>query len=402
MGLGQTISRAWDGFTKQRGTGDTPNNLFPSRTPNRVGSVNVSKDTALKTSAVWSAVALRAGLVSTLPLLIKRSMPDGTVQRINSPTLQIDGIGGTVSLEEWLYSSQVDLDLMGNAFGLVKQRDPVSGRPTWIQLVDAKSVTVQQRGGVLTYVYGGEPQDIADVWHEKQYTMSGLPIGLSPLAYGALSIGQNMSALDFALRYFATPGLPTAHLKNTQKTLPAGAVAEIKRRYLASMEERGPFVSGNDWEVDIKNIAANESQFLETINASAGDIVRYFGVPGDLVGINATGQSVTYANITQRFLGFLVLNLQPALVRRERKFSRDLLPNKVFAKFDTDELLRLDPSSQAAVFATRIASRNLTPDEVRAAYEQPPLTPEQIEQMQTLLAALPAPMIPKLPNKPED
>jgi hypothetical protein len=49
----------------RRALGDTPNNLIPSRAPERTGSVNVTTDTAMRASAVWAAVRLRADLLST-------------------------------------------------------------------------------------------------------------------------------------------------------------------------------------------------------------------------------------------------------------------------------------------------------------------------------------------------
>jgi HK97 family phage portal protein len=382
-----------------RGLGDTPNNLVPSRGPERHGSVTVSGDTAMKASAVWASIRLRADAVSTMPLLTKREMPDGSIQQV--PQLKIDGIGGDIDFEEWVYSTQSDLDLCGNDFGIIKDRDPFTGRPTRIELVPALKARVGKRGGVLYYQFGGERYSAAEVWHERQYTQAGSPIGLSPLHYAAMVIGQNLSALQFGNDYFNTGGLPTVQLKNTKKTLTAGESEEGKRRYKAAMEGRDIFVTGSDWELNIESIRADESQFLQTLNASAGDIARFMGVPADIIGVNASGSSVTYANITQRFLELLVLHLQPTLVRRERKFSKVLLPNKVFAKFDTKALLRLDPSGEMSLHAVMIAARAMAPDEIRALLELPPLTDEQTKQIQDLVAvkALPVPLIPKI--KPE-
>jgi HK97 family phage portal protein len=377
--------------------------MIPLRTTQQAGSFLVSNDTALKSSAVWASIRLRADSVSTMPLEVKRKNPDGSISKVDTANLQLDGIGGRLSIEEWLYSSQADLDQCGNAFGIIKLRDPVTNRPTMIELVTAENVTVQMQKGELIYRFGGERHSESDVWHERQYTMAGSLIGLSPLRYAAMTVGQNLSALKFGLDYFQTSGLPTVQVKNTKKVLTPEQADIIKRRYEDTMKQRGVFVSGSDWEIDIKSIKADESQFLATLDASGGDIARFFGVAGDLIGLNASGQAVTYANITQRFLEFLVLHLQPALVRRERAFSRYLLPNKVFAKFDTSALLRLDPTSFAAMCASLVGARIISPDEARAMFERAPLTPEQTAQIHDLIAiaALPTPAEPKIPNKPE-
>lgn len=388
-----------------RADGDTVQQLVPARSTagGLFGSQYITDELARKSSAKWAAIRLRSDLVSTMPLLIKRYNPDNSISRLYDPKFSLEGIGGPVPLEEWLYSSQSDLDETGNAIGVIEQRDPYTGRPTWIRLVPSKSVTVRSRDGQITYQIGSHTYDPFDIWHEKQYTVPGLPVGLSPLAYAAMSLGQNLSALQFGLQYFQTAGLPTVHLKNVDKTVDAANAEVIKKRYEATMRERGVLVTGKDWDINIESVNANESQFLATLDASNADIARFFGVPGDVIDVNSSGSAVTYANITQRFLSLLVLHMQPALVRRERKLSRELLPNKVFAKFDTTELLRLDPTSDAALQASLVAARIQTPDEAREHYEKPPLTQDQIDEIHDLVGTAPlnTPMLPKLPNKPE-
>lgn len=388
-----------------RGLGDTPQEIVPGRSQSgrQFGNVTITDENARKSSAKWASIRLRSDLVSTMPVLIKRVNPDNSISRLWDPKFQLDGIGGPLELEEWLYSSQSDLDETGNAIGVIEERDPYTGRPTWIRLVPAKSVVVRSRDGQITYQIGSKQYDPVDIWHEKQFTVPGLAVGLSPLGYAAMSLGQNLSALQFGLQYFETAGLPTVMVKNTEKTVDPKSAEAIKARYEAAMRERGVLVTGKDWDINIAAINAEESQFLETLNASNQDIARFFGVPGDVIDVNPSGSSITYANITQKFLSLLVLNLQPALVRRERKLSRVLLPNKVFAKFDTTELLRLDPTSEAALQTTLIAGRALAPDEIRAMRELPPFTPEQIDQIHDLVGSAPlaTPLSPKLPNKPE-
>lgn len=388
----------------ERALGDTPFNLVPARSQasGLFGNTTITDETARKSSAKWAAIRLRADLVSTTPILVKRMNPDGTISRLPGPSV-MDGIGGPVPTEEWLYSSQSDLDETGNAIGVIEERDPFSGRPTWIRLVQSKTVVVRSRDGQVTYQIGSQRYDPFDIWHEKQFTVPGLAVGLSPLAYAAMSLGHNLSALQFGLQYFQTAGLPTVHVKNNEQTIKPEEAEAVKVRYEASMRERGVLVTGKDWDINIAALNAEESQFLATLNASNQDIARYFGVPGDVIDVNPSGSSITYANITQKFLSLLVLHMQPALVRRERKFSRDLLPNKQFAKFDTTELLRLDPTSDAALQALLVAGRIQSPDEARAHYELLPFTPEQIDQIHDLVGAAPLllPKPAKIPSTPE-
>lgn len=389
-------------FTAKRDVGDAINELVPGRAATQRGSVVVTEETALKASALWASVRLRADIVSTMPLKVKRFQPDGSIFDLTDGNLPIYSIGGPVSWEDWCYSTQTDLDVYGNTFGIIDYRG--GSWPQMIELAPADQVTVRKRDGKITYKIGSKTYTPDQIWHERQYTVSGHVIGLSPLHYAAMTLGQNLSALQFGLDYFGTGGLPTAILKNNKRIIKPPEAKEIKDRYKETTERRDVFVTGIDWELDIQSIRADEAQFLNTLDASAADIARFFGVPADIIDVGKAGSDITYANITQRFLELLVLHIQPALVRRERMFTRKLLPNKQFAEFDTSALLRLDPVSFAAMATTLVAGRIWTPDEVREAFwNKAPLTPEQIEQIHDLIssAPLPAPAAPKLPAKPE-
>src|SRR5688500_16069671 len=98
-----------------------------------------------------------------------------------------------------------------------------------------------------------------------------------------------------------------------------------------------------------------------------------------------SGRSVTYANMTQRNLQFLIMNLGPAVVRRENALS-SLLPKPRFVKLNTDALLRMDPLTRAQMFQIQIESKQRVPSETRALDNLPPFTPEQLAELQGLSA----------------
>ncbi len=330
-------------------------------------------------SALWAGLRLRADLVSTLPVQVYRQSGDLQIPLPTPPVLLAPG-GANCRMMEWLYSSQMDLDRFGNCFGLITARDGLQ-YPSRIELVPASSVTVKlSKLGVLTYSIGGESYDAADVWHERQYTVPGMPIGLSPIANAAMSVGTYLSAQKFVADWFSGGAVPKGHLVNSGRPLKPGEADEAKRRFSRIFESGGIFASGKDWEFKPIQAASNDTAFLQTMEASAVDIARFVGVPGDLIMANPPGGSITYANIGQRNLEFLILNLQPAVQRREDALSFGLLANPRFIKLDTSVLLRMDPATQATVNKLELDSWALTPDEIRATKNRAPLTPEQIAQ----------------------
>ena len=341
------------------------------------GTANVNAETAMRHSAVWACLRLRADLISTMPVDAFRRV-DGVQVEVTKPPLLVTPDGAS-DVTEWLYSSQVDLDRYGNAYGVITAKD-AAGKPMKVELVSAGEVSVRAKGSTITkYRIGRTEYDPDMVWHERQFTVAGLPVGLSPISYAAYSIGGYLSAQQFALDWFTNGAGPSGHLKNNQKTVEATEAATIKERFKAAILGRDVFVSGSDWDYTPSSAAANDAAFLEEMKFGISDVCRFFGVPGDMIDAESSSGSITYANVTQRNLQLLILNLGPAITRREKALSA-ALPAPRFVKFNTDALLRMDPSGRATVIKQAIDGRWLTPDEARELEDRQPLTPAQEAQ----------------------
>ncbi len=126
----------------------------------------VSNTTALRHSAVWACLRLRADLISTLPVDAYRKVEGVQVEVVKPPVLVNPG-GERVGIREWLYSTQFDLDRSGNCFGVITERNAL-GLPARIDLVQLGDVSVSDVGGELTYRFGGDTYRPADVWHEAK------------------------------------------------------------------------------------------------------------------------------------------------------------------------------------------------------------------------------------------
>lgn len=349
------------------------------RRAGRSGKHLVRED-ALRHSAVWACLRLRADLVSTMPLDVFRKV-QGVQVESPKPAVLIAPSGDRIDIEEWLYSSQVDLDSTGNTFGIITERaGGPSGLPARIDLVPANDVVVTLKKGQVGYKIAGEKVDPADVWHEKQFTMAGLPVGLSPIAYSAMSANMGLSGLEFGADWFNNAAVPGSRLKNTARIIDPQAADRIKERYKAAIQNGDLFVHGKDWEFEVIGAKASEAALIDQMKFSASDMCRFFGVPGDMVDVDVASGTVTYANITQRNLQLLIMNLNPALRRRESAFSRRLLPQPRYAKFNRAGLLEMDLKSRYEAHKIGIDGHFITPDEARDMENKPPLTLEQIAQ----------------------
>jgi HK97 family phage portal protein len=361
--------------------GETADQAIPPRPQQHAGAASVTSETAMRHSAVWACLRLRANLVSTMPVDLYRKV-NGVQVEVPKPPVLVNPGGERVDMLEWMYSSQVDLDRAGNCFGLITAKDGL-GFPARIELVPFGDVTVRMKDGQLSYRIGGIKYEPNEVWHEKQYTLAGLHVGLSPLAYAAWSIGEYLSIQQFALDWFGTGAVPSAHLKNTSKTLAPKETEEIKRRFKAAVRNRDLFVTGNDWEYDMIQAEAAGADWIEAKRFGIGDIARFFDCPSDLIDAAVSGSSVTYANMTQRNLQFLITSLGPAVVRRESALS-SLTSRPRFVKLNTGALLRMDPQSRASMISTQINARVLAPSEARALDDRAPFTESQLAEFDRL------------------
>ncbi|MFG2899533.1 phage portal protein [Streptomyces zaomyceticus] len=358
------------------------------------GKIPITNETAMRHSAVWACLRLRADLVSTMPVDVYRKV-DGIQVEVPKPPVLVTPGGAQVGIQEWIYSSQVDLDRAGNAFGLITERSGVigpdgRGLPARIDLLALGDVTIRGRGSEITkYIVGGTEYEPWEVWHEKQYTIAGMPLGLSPVAYAAWTLEEALSAQQFARDWFAGGAVPMAELKNTAKTINPDQAKVAKDMFNASVANGDLFVHGNDWEYKAIQAVASQSSFLEAREFAMTDIARFFGCPADMIDAAVSGSSITYASITQRNLQFLIMNLGPAVARREGAFSRGLVSGPRVVKLNSDALLRMDPEARARTIAAQIISRTLTPDEGRALDNRPPLTDADYAQFAKLFGKAP-------------
>lgn len=362
--------------------------------------VQVTAESALRSSAVWACLRLRADLISTMPVDVYKNDQTGVQVEVPAPQLFKTPGGPNVPMTEWLYSTQVDLDRYGNAFGLITARDG-NRLPSRIDLLPAGEVQVRvQDGEISEYRYRSQSYKPEQIWHEKQFTAAGFQVGLSPLAYAAWTLGNFISAQDFATAWFSNGGHPTGHLQNTKIILAPEQANEARDRFKAAVKDGDVFVSGNDWLYTPGAQAEAGAQFLESMKASNSDVCRFLGVPVDMIDVERTEKSaITYANVSQRNLQLLVVNLNAAIVRREGALSSALAQPR-FVKLNTDALLRMDPTGRVNFINAQRATNSITPTEARALDNRPAYTPAQIAELKMFASLASAPEIPVPPKEP--
>lgn len=365
---------------QRRSADPVMNPTWAQHSRGRVGSTS-----DLAHSAAWAAVRLRADLVSSMPVDLYRRQPDGSRKMLPLTDVLRRPARSMRSMREWLYATQTDLDRYGNTFGRVLSWDLNSGLPLDIEPVSAGSVSVVKRaGGEVEYRFDGQLVPRLDVWHERQYVIPGLPVGLSPITFAAMSLDLQRSAMEFARDWFAGDvPMPNGVLRNDSKVVSADVAQTVKARFKSSVRSGEPFVTGKDWEFTPVNAEANDAAWLNSQQATAIDVARFYGVPSDLIDAPIPGSAVTYANIIQRNLQLLIMNVGPILARREDALASLVRPDQ-FVKLNSDAMLRMDPQMRSTVLGQQIRDRFTAPSEARALMDRPPFTDEQMAEFDRL------------------
>jgi HK97 family phage portal protein len=355
---------------------------------------SISSRTALRNSALWGGLRLRSNLVATLPWVVEFESAPDEWSRVEAPPFFTDPTGDDeISFLDWRWGSQFDTDGVGNSFAVLRSwwRD-TDGAPRigTVEPVDAACVTVHGTGAKVTrYTYDGREYlpgigPGLRMVHERSYTKSGIPYGLSPIQLAQYQLAGHLSAQQLGIQFITSGAAPSGLVTNDLKDLTPEQIRNAKALVVESTANHEPLVMGRGWKYQLADVPASSLAFLEQQRASDLEVCRYIDIPADLVDVATSGGSLTYANITSRNLQFLIMSLGPALSRRESWISRKALPGRHRFRFLRDALLEMDPETRSRVISDQLRTRRLTPGEARALDGRAPYTESDIAEIESI------------------
>lgn len=342
--------------------------------------VTVTPENAMRCTAVRAAVEAIAEAVGVLPCVIYERAASGALSAATAHPaypLLLDAANDWTAASRFLEQLTRDALLHGNGYAFINR---VNGEPR--ELIRLRPETVQVRyhletGEPLYHVSNGEDQrDIArqDVLHLMAPSIDGIA-GVSPVIMCREAIGLAIVLEAHAARLFGQGGRPSGILKFPNK-LGAETAKRIKQSWQAAhtganagqtavIEEGGDFKALAFSSVD--------AQFLEIWQHAINEIARVFRVPPSL--IFEMGRA-TWSNASEMGASFLKFTLARWLKAWEGEINLKLIApgdrSRVYARFDTDDLLRADLPARANAYAQLIAARVLNPNECRELEDRAP------------------------------
>ena len=289
---------------------DKGSSAAPFRGDSTPSGTAVTAEKALKLSAVWACVRLRAETISTLPLHLRDG--DGNIAS-DHPLYAIlhDCPNADMSAAEFWQAMTASQDLWGNAYARIFRNSV--GNVIALEPMDSESMTVARlEDGALQYRYckGGKTIKYAEteILHFKGFSLDGL-VGLSPIRYAAETLGGQMDANSSAAREFKNGLKAGGFLKTGERVLTEKQRADLKAGLFefSQPENAGKMMvleAGMDVAGSSVRINPADAQLLESRYFGIEEICRAFSTPPQLIG--HTNKASSWASSMESInMGFL-------------------------------------------------------------------------------------------------
>lgn len=327
----------------------------------------LSTERATHLSPVYSAIRFIVDFLSTLPVDSYRMNGDSRTSAALPQLLRSQNEPGRPGLGNWIGQAGFGLATAGNAVGWITETDGF-GYPSVVNWLRREWWSFDEIN--KQWYVAGQPVGSSQIVHIPWIVPTGRTLGLSPIEHYMAIVKAGLSAQDYA-DVRRGGGLPPAVLKNNQVTLDSEAAATIRDRAVAAFTSGKPFVTGNDWDLNISVIPPSHTQFIETLKLTASQIAAIYGIDPREIGGEAVG-SLTYSTDESRSLN-RANDMRPYMVRIEDAFNR-LLPERQFVKLNVDATFRTDLKTRTDVLGAQILDGRLSVNEARALEDRPPVT----------------------------
>ncbi|RAZ75829.1 phage portal protein [Mesorhizobium atlanticum] len=352
----------------------------------------VTGSNALALSAVWGCVNLLAGTISSLPLMLYRTLADGTrevardhpLYRLLHDSPNFD----QTAVDFWDFMAS-SIELWGNAYAR-----QLRGSTAIAALVPVRPDLVSVRrlvNGTLEYRWSYEGR----AYVETDQTMlhirgpGGDPLGgMSTLHFGRHAFSLARATDKAAGKTFANGLRPSGGLKfDKWLTQDQRDIAEKKIADKIGADNAGkPLVleGGTDWvQFTLK---PEDAQMLESRAFSVEEICRFFGVPPVMIG--HTSKTTSWpTGVEQQGLILQKFTLRRRLKRIEQALEKQLLTPQdradgISIEFNLEGLLRADSAGRSAFYKDMTSIGAMTINEVRMRENMPKVEGGDVPRMQ--------------------
>jgi HK97 family phage portal protein len=350
--------------------------------------LNVTTSNALRVADAYACVRLLADTISTLPWHVFRRTEQGRVKAgDNARIVQLlkrPSPGSTVV--DLISQVMVHLNVYGEAF--VRKYRGSDGEIAQLALLSPENVEVELRGQTIVYILdtlkGRTEHGPSDILHIKGMSMDGLR-GMSPVKQCAVALGLS-SSLQQSAKVFTEQGSRPSGILTIHPDAHDAQLDRVREAWRAKHsgvpnQHQVAILSG-DAKFTPVAFSQSDAEFLGQRELSAREVARIFRVLAWAIDA-PTGDSLTYANVSEQNRALSTLSLRPWAVRIETAISNDpdLCPGTTYVLCDFDGLQRAAPELRAQSYTAALNPETgwMRREEVRELEDLPPET----EQLST-------------------
>lgn len=378
--------RRWLGLERRAVDYADPALAYLTGGPRTSSGEAVTPERATALTAVWACVALIAGTIASLPLILYRRLPDETRARaVEHPLFDVlhsrpNPIQPLMAFWEAMVTA---LLLRGNAYALLTRDDDGRVRALWFLHPDRVHVEVL-RNGRLRYriaAPGGQSQTVeaGGILHVVGPLSEDGFTGRSVIATFRETLGLGLALERYGAEFFANAATPRGVLRTDHRLSPE-AVDRLRQALEAAHTRQGTrhrtiiLEEGLEWQP--LAIDHRDSQFLESRRFTTEEIARIFGVPPHMIGADIRG-SMTYSNSELEALRLLKHTMKPWMGRIESAVNFACLTpaerRELYAEYLPDALLATDTLGRYQAYRLGLEGGFLTVEEVRRKENLPAL-----------------------------
>lgn len=343
-------------------------------------NVTVDMTSVSSNWAVFACVSLIANDIGKMPAFVMRY--DETqgiwVKVVKRRVLDIPNKFQvwTDFVRSWMFS----LLLTGNTYVLRVLDD--KGFVTALYVLDPRSVrpVVTPSGDVYYRVAADNLSGLQDsvtipasaIMHDRINTLWHPLCGVSPLYASGVAAMQGLAMQDNSAQFFRNMSRPGGILTAPGHISDATAVRlkEYWETEFAGDAAGKIAVVGDGLKYEPMAMTAHDSQLIEQLRFTGEMICATFHVPPYKLGIGAPPSVGNIAALNQQYYDQCLHPLVEAIERRLDIGLEIVYPEQVW--FDTDELLRMDPSTRWDSYGKAVGAGVMAPNEARRREQLPP------------------------------
>ena len=315
--------------------------------------VRVTRETAMRVSVVYAAVALVSGAVASLPISIYERASREKVDHDYWWLLNERASDQWSAFAFWEYMLNSKL-FEGDGFGELVRSSVRSSKVIAIKPLHPLSVEPFKKGDRVLYrvnpTDGGPAYtlDSADMLHFPSMGFDGLR-SPSPITFaGREAIGAAIAAQEHSSRFFAS-GANFDYALKTQGRLNDKQLKELKASLQARIQNggRGPLILSGGLEPAQLSINSKDAEILATRLFNVEEISRLLGVPPHMIG-HTDKQTSFGTGIEQQGIGFVRYALERHLSPISQELNYKFWPvrSQVFIEHVREALERADLKSR--------------------------------------------------------